>query len=398
MRTRALPSAAFCFLCTLIVAPCLAEESKESGTLQLAIQDLSSQIKSFMDAEGIKTVSVQKFTGSTENETGGLAIQRMIMNGLGEDRVDNKSREYTLKGDYFGTFPKNQLGMITIQAKLQSVEMGEIRRFPKYVDSQVITSAADIDRLLGLNVSRVDKVGERTNNANPAGGPDATALVKKNTAQIEATRKAILEPSFELSGSDKTRFKPSKDAKFELEILVRSAGTSEFLPRRIVDKEGTPFIEGLAEGDAYQVRIYNNSGFPVGMKLFLDGINALEFSQPEIKAHGTYLVRSNIGTIKGWLVNGSGTEAFLLTRQQRADFPPAGEIGTITAQFFHAWPKNEQAPDLEQAFAGRGELQTTRGDLIPGETKLSTEMFFGKAVLATLSLRYTFPSDLPPIN
>ena len=66
----------------------------------------------------------------------------------------------------------------------------------------------------------------------------------------------------------------------------------------------------------------------------------------------------------------------------------------INAQFFLAWKPSEQKPLIEQ-IASRGvELRTVVGPPLTKEVKLEPR-FFGTAMLASLTVRYSSPPDLP---
>ncbi len=168
-------------------------------------------------------------------------------------------------------------------------------------------------------------------------------------------------------------------------------------------RQGKPFVK-ISEGDSYAIKIYNDSGAPVGVEVRIDGINMFAFSQvPNYKKIGRLFVKPG-GTplITGWhFFNGpGGTREFLVMPWENSAQAILGTrdestIGVVTVSFFSAWVGDTPPPD-EPALRG-GELATGIGKPTDNTTH-DIVCHFGQ-LRSNVTIRYakpTPPGNLPP--
>ncbi|QDU40823.1 hypothetical protein Mal4_51850 [Maioricimonas rarisocia] len=369
----------------LMLAWCLAmiPASASAGTLSSSIDEITSKVLDYLESKDERSVGIGRFDGPA-GSSAGVLIRNALTERLSEKVEVDEFARMQVRGDFSLTDDDaTNVKVVAIRAEIINANSGEtlvgFRRRSKVDDFEGIAT------LLGVTADVTTEVAADT----PPGSDDAqpVSVQKKRNDVLEAS---IQEPTFDVQ--DSTVGATAK-SPYRLEVLIRSG--SELTPAPIIDRNGRAVID-LKEGQEYVVRLHNQSDIDVGVKLTIDGVNSLEFSEnKDLGALGMWLVPAgSTGQIDGWFQNTSQSFAFLVTdlpdsvaaRLQR----DTETIGTITALFFPAWEEGEDPPAEELTKSARN-LGTGKGDLL--ETPYQTaKRHFGNTLLASVSIRYFKPS------
>lgn len=399
------------FACSSTVSAQGADED-QTGTFANAISNMAAKVKLYLDEKNEPAIKIGEFAGPGAS-TAGRSIQVALTSALEQRGIAIKSisAKWTLRGK-FEFQPGDRTSTVLINAVLVDVNGAEVSGFRDRIVSAEITSIEDITRVLGVTIDvqketedRVVAKAQVEKKKDSLTGPEKRQADKvidqKDETLVAKVKDSIANPSFELSNGQPSQIKASGDSQFSMEMLVRRKGKASFSPLAVQTEDGIPFIDGLQAGDVYQIRVLNGAQHDVGVKLSIDGINVFALSQqPEYRELGVWLVRAGqSGTIKGWYLNPDRQREFLITSEDKVlELPPSGTIGTITAQFFHAWGETDTVPAIEQLASPKGVSLRTKPGVEIGQQTTFKKSFFGQQMLASLSLRYTFPQDLPPAN
>jgi hypothetical protein len=188
---------------------------------------------------------------------------------------------------------------------------------------------------------------------------------------------------------DDTRVFAAPNSPYGVEVLVNGR------PRKPVNDNGFAFVP-IRRNERYAVRLINNSDLDAAVTLTIDGLSLFAFSD-----HPNYsqviVPAKRSGVIEGWHRTNASSDAFEVTTYAKGAaaqlLPNSARLGTITASFAAAWPKNTRPPEDElfaRLAANRGEkLATGRGPEVKAEFR-EVERHVG-AVRACVSVRYTRP-------
>ncbi|MFG0333532.1 MAG: hypothetical protein ACF8TS_09240 [Maioricimonas sp. JB049] len=369
----------------LLIAWCLATTpaSASAGTLADSIDEITAKVLDYLEAKQERSVGIGRFDGPA-GSSAGVLIRNALSERLSENVEVDEFARMQVRGDFSLTDDDaTNVKVVAIRAEIINANSGEslvgFRRRSKVDDFEGIAT------LLGVTADVTTEVAANT----PPGSddPQPVSVQKQRNDVLEAS---IQEPSFDVQGST---VGATAASPYRLEVLIRSG--SDLVPAPIIDRNGRAVID-LKEGQEYIVRLHNQSNIDVGVKLTIDGVNSLEFSENQsLSALGMWLVPArSTGQIDGWFQNTTQSFAFLVT-----DLPDSAAarlqrdtetIGTITALFFPAWEEGADPPAEELTKTARG-LGTGTGDL--QETPYQTaKRHFGKTLLASVSIRYFKPS------
>lgn len=387
------------------------DEDGEYGTFKFAMNRLSKQVAQYLKAQNTDALLIGDFEGPS-NSTAGKAIQQALTVKLRDEhniKVGPQANNLKLSGDFEvnpDTNPPSININVTVRDRLGRKNMGN---FSQFVQDPEITDLNDFNRLVQTNLDLSDE--QKAKAEKLVATKNSSEAAKQADEVLDAKQKeAITNPDFALPAGNSTQVKPSKDSLFRMEMLVRRKGDKTYVPVKIRNESGVPTTEQLSEGDEYIIKIYNDASHSIGVKVFVDGINTFAISQDQdFKELGTWLVGpKSSGFIKGWYESrdNAGTGVYrdfvLTTQEQIPDLPQANGIGVISAQVFHAWTESEPTPQIEllaknqnSQSIGRG-LRTGIGDATRSDLRVERS-FFGSQLLASISLRYSFPENLPPV-
>jgi hypothetical protein len=219
-------------------------------------------------------------------------------------------------------------------------------------------------------------------------------------------RNAFTAPNIDIKGAV---IRSDAGRPYALEILV------EGKPREAKPKKGLAFVP-IQQGEAYTVRLINDSDLEAAVQLRIDGLSMFAFSelrQPEKirddkgrlldnpkKGEPLYSViivgPKSKADIPGWHVNNKKSDSFLVTefaKSGAALLKPTGGIGTISATFQAAWEKDALPPKDEpgkKRGVGSGDA-TGRGPEVAKEYK-EVQRELG-VIRDVISVRYTRKVD-----
>ncbi|WP_404310749.1 hypothetical protein [Neorhodopirellula lusitana] len=374
--------------------------SVEASTLDDAIVSLAGNVSDYLKEKGRNEVMLGNFDGPG-SATAGRAIRAALKEQLSVKgtKVVPLGASWTVRGSF--VFQKDQSdAIVLIKADLFDKTGKELSGFREKVKVQEVSSIEDISRLLGLTVDldkEQDAVAEVTKTSDQASPRDlADQLISKQSTVTNKLAVSVSDPTFAFRDDRKTAISPSASSKFRVEVLVRREGSPRFEPIAIEDAGGFPFAS-LQANDTYKLRVHNDADHAVGVKLSVDGINSFCLClDPVTKEIGSwYVPAKSVGVVSGWYVSPTLLKEFVVTAKgESLGLPDAADIGTVTAQFFHAWGEGEQPPAVELLATNRGQLRTGIGRDITRQAR-SHRSFFGKTLLSSVSIRYSNPDDLP---
>jgi hypothetical protein len=368
----------------LMLNGCPAAASEE---LRKELRDLAAEIKKVLDGEGADSIALGQFTGPANFPTSsGPSIGQILTEELKKVGVTVKVRaKFGVKG--------------TFAAAEQPAANADDARIGKKVLA------------IKLAASLVDSFD------NPVGNFNFTRLIRGESTFLElipvpvdlppkepeverdkVLRKAFTDPKTDIQGSV-IRSDPNKP--YAIEILVDGK------PRPAAEKDGLAFVP-IQRGEAYAVRLVNDSELEAAVQLRIDGLSMFAFStlrQPEKDVAGkdnpkkgeplysvVILPPRSRADIPGWHVTNEKSDLFLVTefaKSAAAVLKPSGGIGTISATFQAAWEKDAEPPPDEpgkKRGAGTGDA-TGRGPTVGKEYKeVLREMGVIRDVIA---VRYT---------
>lgn len=197
----------------------------------------------------------------------------------------------------------------------------------------------------------------------------------------------LVEPGAHIKG--KSQVCAAATSPYGLEVLVNDTATNV----KLVD--GLPYIT-LKEGDEYQIRLINSSGFDAAAKISIDGISTFSFSGVKetsgprrgLPAYETYLIpkRASV-SIKGWHHSNQRVNVFTVSTPKESAAAMLGHessVGTIAVSFMAAWPKNAPPPPDEPPT--RRAVGTSIGRSMPQKAD-EVERHIG-IIRAVVSVRY----------
>lgn len=369
----------------ILLAWCLAmlPATGSAATLSDAIDEIASRALDYLGSRDERAIGVGRFDGPA-GSSAGVLIRNALNERLSKTVEVDEFARMQVRGDFSMTDDDGtDAKVVAIRAEIIDANSGEtlvgFRRRSKVDDFEGIAT------LLGVTADVSTTVAAST----PPDSDDA------QTVSVQTQRNQTLEASIEQPSFDQQNgtVAATAESPYRLEILIRDG--SQLVPAPITNRNGRAVID-LQTGQEYVVRLHNQSDIDVGVKLTIDGVNSLEFSEnKDLSTLGMWLVPAGQkGQVDGWFQNTSQSFAFLVTdlpdsvaaRLQR----DTETIGTVTALFFPAWKEGEKPPEEELTKTSRS-IGTGKGDLL--ETPYRTDRrHFGKTLLASVSIRYFKPS------
>ncbi len=395
------------FVFVMSILSCLVVGPVQANDLSEAVKRMAKNIQSFLAADGQNILEMRDFSGPG---TGGRAIRAALERELKEQGLEVVAlgANSQLRGDF--QLKEDNPGILVIRAIMVDRAGREISTFREKVKDEEVTDVEDITRVLGSTVDlrqegQAEDGGQ--NNLSESNGTDSdggsenadgaaektlTSVSKDQASKIEQSQE---KPAFVASGELGSVIAASENSPFKIELLVRRNGASDFVPLKMEDQGGFSFAS-LEDGDVYRIGVYNDADHDVGVKISIDGINTFVLSEvPEFRELGAWVLRSRRKmVVTGWYVDpGRALEFLVSSSGDQGRLPPPSDIGTITAQFFHAWGAGDPTPAVERVkFRSQ---QTVAGRKVPQKSGIG-RAHIGKQLLGSVSLRYKRPPvDLP---
>lgn len=359
---------------------------------QLAIA--ARNISQLLQGEGQDSVSIGQFTGPPQSSSGpgivkllaeefaklGVNVKKVARIGVkGEfsiTEVDDPqgSGDKVMAVKIHGSIV-DQFGKVLTEFDLDNVKQGEFE--------QVVPDHKTVIEAAGMTVSLPLK--EDVNNINPA------TRLKERDQQIADM---LTNPRAHLAESSKLSATPQ--SPYAIEILVGSQ------PRVMTMEDGLAFCQ-IHRGEAYEIRIYNQSNLDAAVQLTIDGLSDFSFSelrytdgpQKGQPLYNHWIVPAHqSSTVAGWHRTNGRWDSFLVTEYAKsaaAELQHTSDIGTITATFCAAWPKGGLRP-VDEPPAGKG-LPLATGFGPPKQVNLQPVEREVGVVRAALTVRYSKPTD-----
>lgn len=371
---RRVPIAAAAIIALLAVP---ANRAGASEDLDKEMTVVAKQIKLLLDQKGQDSIAVGEFRGPAKlASSAGPAITKALEDELKKIGVACKRRaELEVNGEYRDVDDqKSKLMTVQITAHVVDRSGVEVVAF----EPRGVFNVATIASLLGVTV------------ALPA---DA-----KPEARSEKLAEAVDKPQVHLAS---TRISAAADSPFAVEVLVKVG--ADFRPRAATrDDDGFAFLK-IKRGETYGVRLINDSANDAAVTLTVDGLSVFAFSGN--KAYTHYIVPSKGSlTVPGWHRTNAVSDSFQVGEYAKSavaeKLPSSASIGTITAGFAAAWPKDgpppEDEPSASKVPGGRSVDATVKGP--PVNTNFTEVVRKTGLLRASVSVRYTKeaePKNLP---
>jgi hypothetical protein len=216
----------------------------------------------------------------------------------------------------------------------------------------------------------------------PSPGPGG---VEDGRAVERALVDSFARPRAPISGA---RILAAPRSPYAIEILVKGQ-EQPYRARTPTDDEGLAFVP-IRRGEAYAVRLINNSPHEAAVSLTIDGLSMFAFSESK-KASRIIVPAGGSTTIRGWHRTDRESNEFLVTEYAKGAAAllksDPSKVGTITATFAAAWekkrPEDEPPPppsapaDDATGLGKKVEVKFTRVNRQVGVTR------------AAISVRYT---------
>jgi hypothetical protein len=348
--------------------------ARAQGNLRTELTEVARSIKKVLDGRNETAVAVGQFTGPPGfPSSAGPAVARVLGEELRKEKVDVKLRANLVVEGLYKDVTDKESGLLAAQLNVKVLD----RRDEVLVEFQRgILGDATLASLFGLTTQL------------PADG-DAKKRNKKLEEALDNPHTAIAN----------TRIAAAAGSPYAVEVLVKkSGGPGAAKARAAEDREGLAFVP-IRRGEVYEVRLINDADHEAAVTLTIDGLSMFAFSdlknphtsQPSYTV--VFVAPHQAVTIKGWHRTNEHSEEFLVTEYSKsaaAELKSTANVGTITACFAAAWPRNgkpladEPASPNEYA---RSADATGRGAQVQARY-VEVARHIG-VVRATVSVRYT---------
>jgi hypothetical protein len=340
---------------------------RANPNLSLEMAKMAEGLKKLLTSRGEDAIAVGQFTGPAASAaSAGPAIVKALSEELQKAGVTVKRRaNLEVKGEYVDVTDK-QSGKLA--ALIRARVLDRAGTVVVEMERGVFGEAA-LSSLFGLT-------------ADLPPGEDELVRDKRLKDSIDKPKVSV----------DNTRIAAGKGSPYAIEILVNGEA------RTVKEEDGQAFVS-IKRGEAYQIRVVNDSPLEAGVTITIDGINLFAFSEMKDAETGkpkyTCLIvdpKTN-GDIKGWHRTNQVSDSFLITEYAKsaaAELQNTANVGTITVTFCAAWPKDQPPPADEPAEAKAGTRSvdaTGRGPQIAAKFEEVSRNF--GVIRATVSVRYS---------
>ena len=365
------------FLPTLAVLLCLtwARPARASAELRKELTEVAKDIKQLLDGRGEQTIAVGQFTGPPNFPTSsGPGIAEILSEELQKLGVTVKARaKLGVKGEYLVTEvpDPNDVTAKFLAVRLKgTVEDGFGKVINDFSFERTVKGEEAVVQLLGTPVEL------------PSDGTP-----KQRDKKI---RESYAEPKANVAGG---RVCGGPGGKFAIEVLVNDK------PREAREEDGLAYVK-IDRGEAYAVKLINDSDLEMAVRLTIDGLSWFAFSELRhkdgphkgeplysvvyVKPHGSVVIR-------GWHRNNEVSDSFLVTEYAKsaaATLSHTANLGTITASFAASWPENADPPK-DEAPKARGNPGDATGFGPRVEAKYTEVKRNIGVIRASVSVRYT---------
>jgi hypothetical protein len=407
----------------LIVSCCfvaLAAGPANAQSVDDAAKTLASQIKQILlDNQLQASAAVDRFE-SPSGQYGTLGIQQRLQDELSKLSVETTSKDVsTVTGNvHLNEHQLSISGYVTIVATQLKISIADAQLVDPSTGVSLIDEQAKLSQQATAELKSTGRLtGDQKVAAVVQEREDVVAITaptyEANLADVspgqrlQSLKDEILysteEPEVCLSGSTISAYEGSH---FSIELLTKDANGYFTQHPNVTSEGGNAFVH-LKERDKVAIRVINNSGYDIGAKILIDGLNSFSFSTvANYRTLGLYSIERLNGRpassfaypITGWHIDNHRVHEFNVTtmpnsaaRELQQEMP--GKIGVISVLIFPSWKAGESPPaaELEGSTASRGRgLAMGKGDVTAAKYD-EVKRLFGKTVVAAISVRYARP-------
>ena len=339
--------------------------SMQAASLEESVADVVVKLTKYLESKNEKRISIGQFVGPPQlSATSGPGISKVFHDEFAKHGIEVQRRcNIGLRGEF--SLVNAVEGQLAVRLNCSLVDpLGQVLT-DFSVDAQLVDKHQDIAQLTGA-----------TTTLHPEDLP---------REQSSDLKESLLGPTIHLTSG--TKCSAGSESPYQIEIVA--AGR----PLTVDVADGLGFVK-LNRGQTYRIRLYNNSNFDAAVQVTIDGLNVFSFSKIRNPTTGkprysVYVVpaRRYVELI-GWHRTNEVVDSFLVTsyaESAAATIDHQQNIGTITAVFAAAWPKNGDPP-LDEDMIGRGGNATGFGPPVE-QVVQETERQIGQ-MRASISLRY----------
>lgn len=316
---------------TLFAAAWVVAPARAADALRPVMAELSRDLNQFLDRRGVESISVNAFAGPPNFPTSaGPSLAQMLSEELRKVGVRTRSgATLGVAGEYqaaeatdAGSSGRKMLAL-AIKARVQD-ETGHV------------LTDVEFDRTVPGEEAFVEVMGPPV-----ALPPRATP-----EARDRKLRESLVRPRTAVNGA---RVAAVDDARLAVEIEVDGR------PRVAREEDGLAFVT-IDRGEAYRVRLINDTDQEMAVTLSIDGLSMYAFSQlrredgphkGDPRFRYVFVGPHKAVAIDGWHKTNKRSLAFLVTsypESAAATLDHRAGLGTITATFHAAWPKASPPP------------------------------------------------------
>jgi hypothetical protein len=345
--------------------------SRAGGNLRLEMARVADNVAKLLEGKGTNSIAVGAFSAPAHvNGSAGPSISKVLAEELQKKSITVTTRaEYEIKGDYNDVIDKQtKLLAARIRARVEDRSGNVLVNLEAGVFGD-----ADLAALFGTTAELPPYADEK--------------------ARDKELQKAIDKPKVTITDY---RASASPQSPYAVEILVGRSGGKTFVPRPAHEEDGCAFVP-IKRGEAYYVKLINNSNYEAAANLTVDGLSMFVFSKIREKGQPKYSVviippKSSV-IVKGWHIDNEYSDEFLVTEYAKsaaAQLRSTAPTGLITACFSASWPEGAAPPPDEPPNPkehSRSADATGRGQTV-GAKYQEVKRNFG-VVRSTVTVRYT---------
>ena len=305
-----------------------AAEQAKAATLNNAVGDVVGKLCRYLKGKGETQISVGQFVGPPQiAATSGPGIAKVFHEHFESNGISVATRaNIGLKGEY--TLTKTPSFGVGVKIKGSLVDaFGDVltdfsfdaaNELPPGTVETIVDRHEEVAQLLGV-----------TTELHPQ---------DRDSDRNKDLKNQILKPQLYVDG---TKCGSSATSPYRIEVLIHGR------PAPIKVDDGLGFVH-IDRGDIYSVKIYNDSDYDAAVRLSIDGLSVFTFSdlcEPDgTPKYKFYIVPAHkVVELKGWHKTNSVVNSFQVTKyadSAAASINHTQDLGTITAVFSAAWPKN----------------------------------------------------------
>lgn len=345
-------------LLILLVEPAVFSQENDDGQSSVIspVELLAKDLAQTLEGLGENQVLIGKFTGpAVMQANAGAGICKQLSDALAKQNVTtSRSAKFAIQGSYTRLINDKDRVQIVIRGNFENNHTGQsFGEFEKVISASSEQNIANLAKWFGINAHVPTNV--------------PTKLREKTMVQRMRTPEKHLD-------SESTKLRTTSESPYAIELLTWSGQISSgidpaslpYVVRKIAIADGAPIVP-IQKGEAYAVRLINDSPATAAVSITIDGLSMFSFAG-NVGDPLIILQPKSTATIYGWYRTAQRSDVFKVTKY--ADSAVAelkvdsDSVGIISVAFRKAWTEDQEVPDDEFAaklLASRGGNATGRG-------------------------------------